>query len=47
MLETILSSELTAAQEAYLATWMEKTSRSFALLVPWLEEPLNDYLATA
>jgi len=34
-------------QVAYLNNWMQKVSRSFALLVPWLEPPLNHYLATA
>ena len=39
--------ELTQAQAAYLDIWMSKVSRSFALVVPWLEEPLNHLLATA
>ena len=47
MVETTLSSELTSTEERYLSAWMEKTSRSFALLIPWLEAPLNNYLAIA
>jgi farnesyl-diphosphate farnesyltransferase len=39
--------ELTSTQEAYLNSWMQRVSRSFALVVPWLEAPLNHYLATA
>ena len=34
-------------QEAYLGTRLQQVSRSFALVVPWLEEPLNHYLGTA
>ena len=41
------SFELTQAQSAYLDIWMNRVSRSFALVVPWLEEPLNHFLATA
>ncbi len=38
---------LTAVQQAYLADQMNKVSRSFALVAPAVEEPLNDYLAAA
>lgn len=38
---------LTASQQAYLADQMVKVSRSFALVAPAVEEPLQDYLATA
>jgi farnesyl-diphosphate farnesyltransferase len=34
-------------QQAYLTTAMGRVSRSFALVVPWLEEPLQTYVATA
>lgn len=34
-------------QEAYLGEWMQKVSRSFALVVPFVEAPLTHYLATA
>jgi farnesyl-diphosphate farnesyltransferase len=34
-------------QQAYLAAAMQKVSRSFALIVPWIEEPLRDTFATA
>ena len=34
-------------QEEYLSEWMQKVSRSFALVVPFVEEPLTHYLATA
>ena len=38
---------LTPLQRTYLTTTMGRVSRSFALVVPWLENPLQDYLATA
>ncbi len=38
---------LTDTQQTYLAANMNKVSRSFALLAPAVEAPLNDYLATA
>jgi len=41
------SFEVTQRQAAYLNVWMNKVSRSFAIVVPWLEEPLNHLLATA
>jgi len=34
-------------QRTYLTTTMGRVSRSFALVVPWLEDPLQDYIATA
>lgn len=34
-------------QRIYLTTTMGRVSRSFALVVPWLEDPLQDYIATA
>ncbi len=37
----------TSAQKSYLDTFMNKVSRSFAILIPYLEEPLNYFLATA
>jgi farnesyl-diphosphate farnesyltransferase len=39
--------DLTQAERRYLSNEMEKVSRSFALVVPTLEEPLNYYTATA
>lgn len=39
--------KLTANQEGYLSTWMNKVSRSFAVVVTCLEEPLNHFMATA
>ena len=39
--------EISSTQREYLSTFMEKVSRSFALVVPWLEPPLNHWLATA
>ncbi len=39
--------ELTPSQTTYLDSMMSKVSRSFALVVPFLEEPLNHYLGTA
>ena len=34
-------------QRTYLTITMGRVSRSFALVVPWLEDPLQDYMATA
>jgi farnesyl-diphosphate farnesyltransferase len=34
-------------QRTYLTMTMGRVSRSFALVVPWLEDPLQDYVATA
>jgi uncharacterized membrane protein len=39
--------ELTQAEKRYLSDEMEKVSRSFALVVPTLEEPFNFYTAVA
>ena len=39
--------ELTPAEKAYLADTMNKVSRSFAVVVPNMEEPLNYFMATA
>ena len=36
-----------AGQRAYLTATMDRVSRSFALVVPCLEDPLQDYFATA
>ncbi|MFN2246166.1 MAG: squalene/phytoene synthase family protein [Candidatus Promineifilaceae bacterium] len=38
---------LTAVQHRYLAEMMQKVSRSFALVAPAVETPLDDYLAAA
>jgi farnesyl-diphosphate farnesyltransferase len=37
----------TLAQKKYLDIFMNKVSRSFAILIPFLEEPLNYFLATS
>jgi farnesyl-diphosphate farnesyltransferase len=34
-------------QRTYLTVAMSRVSRSFSLVVPWLEEPLQNYVATA
>jgi farnesyl-diphosphate farnesyltransferase len=38
---------LSAAEGDYLETWMNKVSRTFAMVVATLEEPLSHYLAVA
>ena len=38
--------EITQAQSSFLSTFMNKVSRSFAIVVPCLEEPLNHFMAT-
>jgi farnesyl-diphosphate farnesyltransferase len=38
---------LTKAQKGYLNASMNKVSRSFALVTPCLEDPLNDFMAVA
>jgi farnesyl-diphosphate farnesyltransferase len=38
---------LTPDNRAYLRDALAKVSRSFALVVPWIEKPLNDYFAIA
>ena len=47
MIQPISTFELTSSQTTYLDARMQAVSRSFALVVPWLETPLNYYLATA
>lgn len=47
MLQTIHSFQPTAAQDTYLQQKLGEVSRSFALVVPLLEAPLRQYLATA
>ncbi len=42
-----MTTNLTSDQLAYLETQMNKVSRSFALVAPAVEEPLNHYLAAA
>ena len=39
--------ELKPLQRSYLTVTMDRVSRSFALVVPWLEDPLQDYVTTA
>jgi phytoene/squalene synthetase len=34
-------------QQAYLQEWMERASRSFAVVVVFLEQPLKEYLSIA
>jgi len=46
MIET-QSFTLTQVETKYLETFMQQVSRSFALIVPCLEPPLNHFLATA
>ena len=38
--------KITQAQSGFLSTLMNKVSRSFAVVVPCLEEPLNHFMAT-
>jgi farnesyl-diphosphate farnesyltransferase len=38
---------LTKTEETYLSTYMNKVSRSFTLVAPQVESPLNHYLAVA
>ena len=38
---------LTKTEKTYLATYMNKVSRSFTLVAPQVESPLDDYLAVA
>ena len=47
MTSTRTSFELTSAQQWYLDTFMNKVSRSFAVVVACLEAPLNHVMATA
>jgi farnesyl-diphosphate farnesyltransferase len=39
--------QLKPLQRTYLTVTMDRVSRSFALVVPWLEDPLQDYVSTA
>jgi farnesyl-diphosphate farnesyltransferase len=41
------TSKLTPAQKKYLEQQLEKVSRSFALLIPYLEPPLRHYLGVS
>ena len=47
MISTRTLFELTSTQQTYLDTFMNKVSRSFAVVVPCLEEPLNHVMAAA
>lgn len=47
MTQAKTSFELSSAQKTYLDTRMNAVSRSFAVVVPFLEEPLNHYVAAA
>lgn len=47
MFQTIDEFELSASQQNYLAQQLDAVSRSFALVIPFLETPLRHYLATA
>ena len=39
--------KLSPTEVTYLETWMNKVSRSFAVVVSSLEEPMSSYLAGA
>ena len=39
--------KLDNTEKQYIENQLEKVSRSFALVIPTLEEPLNYYMATA
>ena len=47
MIERISALKQSPAEITYLETWMNKVSRSFAVVVTSLEEPMNHYLAAA
>lgn len=47
MVDGQMTFRLGEEQRSYLSEWMHKVSRSFALVVPFVEEPLTHYLATA
>ena len=47
MIQTNVAFEVTADAVTYLDDRMQDVSRSFALVVPWLDKPLNRYLAIA
>jgi phytoene/squalene synthetase len=42
-----MTATVAPAQQQYLTAAMNNVSRSFALVVPCIEEPLRDYFATA
>lgn len=42
-----MTNPFTRTQKLYLATYMNKVSRSFTLVAPQVESPLSDYLAVA
>jgi farnesyl-diphosphate farnesyltransferase len=46
-MKTISQIKHASEEESYLDTWMNKVSRSFAVVVAALEEPLRYYLASA
>ena len=41
------SFRLTPTQKSYLGKQLDKVSRSFAILIPYIEPPLRHYLAVA
>lgn len=47
MPDAIRAFALSSSQEDYLQEWLQRVSRSFALVVPLVESPLQHYLATA
>lgn len=47
MIPTTNTFSISREQEAYISDMMRKVSRSFALVVPYADPPLNHYLATA
>ena len=46
-MKKIPGSILSPNNSVYLATWMRKVSRTFAVVVACLEAPLNDFLSAA
>ena len=42
-----MDNKLTTTQKKYLQTWLEKVSRSFALVIPTVESPLSENLAVS
>src|SRR5215203_507509 len=47
MSATTVTFKLTNMQKKYLEQQLERVSRSFAILIPYIEVPLRHYLATA
>lgn len=47
MLHTLDQFEISTAQESYLQDQLNKVSRSFALVIPFVENPLRNYLAAS